>query len=170
MGLFAECQASLVAYKKPIIGLGVAKFVQNTFFFACYYSVYVKPLPAAACEDTWWAIGAQSLNDGPLLGVAIIGYLMGTCCESFCLFLFFFLIHAFLGLFVYTPLIVITGSNLLTGDGVVCYDSNPDAHFVIFTYLLETWLYTTYTAMMCFILYLSIGKVLLAKCFPPALL
>ena len=75
-------------------------------------------------------------------------------------------IHAILGLFVYTPLIIITGMYALTGDGVLCYASNPDSGFLILTYELEVWLYTTYTAMMTGILYLSCGKVLLAKCFP----
>ena len=79
-------------------------------------------------------------------------------------------IHAFLGLFVYTPLIIITGIYTLTGEGVDCYRENPDAKFVIFTYELEVWLYTIYTAMMTGILYLSCGKVLLAKCFPSATL
>ena len=70
-------------------------------------------------------------------------------------------VHAPLGLFVYTPLIYITGKALLTGDGVSCYAANPDAGFLIVTYELEVWLYTTYTAMMCVILYLACGKVVL---------
>ena len=64
---------------------------------------------------------------------------------------------------MYTPLIYITGSNMLTGDGVSCYAVNPDAGFIIFTYILEVWLYTTYTAMMCGILYISVGKPILKK-------
>ena len=74
--------------------------------------------------------------------------------------------HAILGLGVYTPLIYITGSSVLMGDGVLCYASNPDSHFVIFTYIFMVWLYTIYTAMMCIILYLAFGKVLLKKAFP----
>ena len=72
-------------------------------------------------------------------------------------------IHAILGLFVYTPLIYLTASNVLTGDGVLCYPSNPDSNFVIFTFEFEVWLYTIYTAMMTAILYLSCGKVVLTR-------
>ena len=35
-------------------------------------------------------------------------------------------IHAILGLFVYTPLIIITGMYALTGDGVLCYVRSID--------------------------------------------
>ena len=74
--------------------------------------------------------------------------------------------HAILGLGFYTPNIYITGSSVLTGDGVLCYASNPDSGFLIFTYLFMVWLYTIYTALMCVILYISCGKVLLKKAFP----
>ena len=72
-------------------------------------------------------------------------------------------IHAILGLGVYTPLEVLTGLYMLTGDGNECYNDNPDSGYIIFVYLLQVWLYTIYTAMMTAILYLSIGKVLIAK-------
>lgn len=162
MGLLDECTESMIANKSIIIKLGIAKFVQNTFFFALYYSIYVKPAPIDACADTWWALGAQSLDCGPLLAVGVIGYLIGAYYDNFTLFaIFFFLVHAPLGLFVYTPLIVITGKSLLTGDGLTCSAANPDAGFLLVTYELEVWLYTTYTAMMCVILYLACGKVVL---------
>jgi len=88
-------------------------------------------------------------------------------CESFPLFLVFFVVHAILGLGVYTPLIIITGASALTNEGVLCYEENSDGDFLIVTYLLQVWLYTMYTAMMTGILYLSCGKVLLAALFPP---
>ena len=84
----------MVASKSLIIKLGIAKFVQNTCFFACYYSVYVKPMPAEVCEGTWWALGAQALNDGPLLGIAVVGYLVGVYIDSFLLFTIFFIVSA----------------------------------------------------------------------------
>lgn len=94
MGLLSDCQTSMVASKNTILALGVAKFVQNTFFFALYYSMYSKPVPASYCDDTWWALGAQSLDCGPLLGIAVVGYLTGVYCESFPLFLVFFVVSA----------------------------------------------------------------------------
>ena len=93
MGLLDDCQTSMVASKALIIKLGIAKFIQNSFFFALYYSVYVKPMPDEACADTWWALGAQSLDCGPLLAFGVTGYLIGAYLDNFILFaIFFFLV------------------------------------------------------------------------------
>ena len=79
-------------------------------------------------------------------------------------------IHAPLGLFFYTPNELITSTSMLMGDGPSCYAVNPDGDYLISTFLLETWLYTIYTAMMTAILYLVYGKVLLKKFFPTSTL
>lgn len=92
-GVYSDCAASMIASKKAILGLGVAKFVQNTLFFCLYYSVYVKPLPADVCEGTWNALGLQSLDCGPLLGSAVIFYLIGVALDSFGVFLVGFIVR-----------------------------------------------------------------------------
>jgi len=164
----------MVMYKKAIIGLGIAKFVQNTMFCLLYFNAYEQGMPTSpecvngpCCESTWLTMQIQISVTGPLLGIAVIGYLLGVCCESFMLFVLFFILHAILGLFAYTPLIVMTGQKVLTGDGILCYAGNPDEDSpVILIYVLQVWLYWVYTAMMCGILYLSCGKVLISKWVP----
>ena len=59
---------------------------------------------------------------------------------------------------------------MLMGDGTKCYAVNPDGDYLIYTFLLETWLYTIYTAMMTAILYFVYGRVLITKYFPTSLL
>ena len=54
-----EMKDALISSKSLVIKLGIAKFLQNTFFAVLYAPVYFKPMPDDICAGTWFAIGLQ---------------------------------------------------------------------------------------------------------------